>query len=78
MTELERLEARIAKLKAEREAKVKDLEDKVEYYAQHESAALDKISALPNWACYAIMAAALAGMAADAWIALRARERAAG
>jgi len=45
MTELERLEARIAKLKAEREAKVKDLEDKVEYYAQHERAALDKISA---------------------------------
>lgn len=45
MTEIERLEARIVKLKADREAKVKDLEGKVEYYAQHESAALDKISA---------------------------------
>lgn len=45
MTEPERLEARIAKLKADREAKVKDLEEKVEYYAQHERVALDKISA---------------------------------
>ena len=45
MTELERLENRMAKLKADREAKVKDLEAKVDYYTQHEHAAMDKISA---------------------------------